>query len=124
MKKIDINNGEYPEILKEIANPPKILHIIGNVENLKLKSIAIIGSRVCSEKGIKIAKDFSYNLSKLGFCIVSGMAKGIDTAAHIGALDARGKTVAVLGCGFNYIFPKENKKLFEKIIENDRHNNK
>lgn len=107
---------EYPNLLQEITNPPKKLYILGNIDNLKMKNIAIIGSRVCSEKGRRIAKEFSYKLAKMGFCIVSGMAKGIDTAAHIGALNAGGKTIAVLGCGFKNIFPKENKELFERIL--------
>ena len=117
-KIIDIDDNEYPELLKKISNPPQRLYILGKEENLNLKSIAIIGSRNCSEKGKDIAKQFSYDLSQLGFCIISGMAKGIDTSAHIGALNAGGKTIAVLGSGFNHIFPKENIKLFERIIEN------
>lgn len=117
IKKINMEDKNYPDRLKIIENPPKNLYIIGEVELLNTRSIAIIGSRVCSEKGSKTAKKFAYDLSNLGFTIISGMAKGIDTSAHIGTLNAGGKTIAVLGGGFNHIFPRENIKLFEKIIE-------
>lgn len=118
MKKITIKNKEYPEILKNIPNPPTQLYVLGNDSLLNENSVAIIGSRVCTPEGAKIAEDFARDLSKNGICIVSGMAQGIDTAAHVGALKAGGKTIAVLGGGFNHIFPKENEKLFESIIEN------
>ena len=114
---IDVNSEKYPDNLKRIANPPQKLYVIGNVDNLRTNSIAVIGSRICSEKGADTAKNFSYKLSKCGLTIVSGMAKGIDTLAHIGALEAGGKTIAVLGGGFKHIFPKENVKLFERIIK-------
>ena len=114
---IDVNSEKYPDNLKRIANPPQKLYVIGNVDNLRTNSIAVIGSRICSEKGADTAKNFSYKLSKRGLTIVSGMAKGIDTLAHIGALEAGGKTIAVLGGGFKHIFPKENVKLFERIIK-------
>ena len=118
IKKIIIGNEAYPEILKSIPNPPKQLYVLGDEKILSEKSVAIIGSRVCTEEGAKIAEKFAKELSKNGICIISGMAKGIDTAAHIGALKAGGKTIAVLGSGFKHIFPKENKKLFESILEN------
>ena len=114
---IDVNSEKYPDNLKRIANPPQKLYVIGNVDNLRTNSIAVIGSRICSEKGADTAKNFSYKLSKCGLTIVSGMAKGIDTLAHIGALEAGGKTIAVLGGGFKHIFPKENVKLSERIIK-------
>lgn len=117
-KKIEFKDNEYPDILRNISNPPKQLYILGDEKLLKEKSIAIIGSRVCSQKGARTAKEFASNLSNKGICIVSGMAKGIDTAAHIGALKFGGKTIAVLGGGFNNIFPKENEKLFLEIIKN------
>lgn len=118
VKKITINDEEYPVSLRSIQNPPKQLYILGDEKILNQKSIAIIGSRVCTEEGTKIAEKFAKDLSQNGICIVSGMARGIDTAAHRGALKAGGKTVAVLGGGFKHIFPRENKKLFSSIIEN------
>ena len=119
MKIIDINNEFYPEILREISDPPKKLYVLGNIDNLNSRSIAIIGSRKCTEYGKKNGEKFAYNLAKEKFTIVSGMAKGIDSSAHIGALRAKGNTIAVLGAGFNNIFPKENIKLFEDILNND-----
>jgi len=107
---------EFPIKLKNISKPPEMLYVLGKQENLSRKGIAIIGSRVCTEEGKNIAKEFAFKLSQMGLCIISGMAKGIDTAAHIGALEAGGETIAVLGAGFNYIFPKENKYLFKEII--------
>lgn len=118
MVKIRNSDEGYPESLKQIPNPPKQLYVLGNEQILNEKSIAIIGSRVCTPEGEKIAEQFAKELSKNGICIVSGMAKGIDTAAHTGALKAGGKTIAVLGGGFKHIFPKENEKLFFSIIEN------
>lgn len=118
VKKITIKNKNYPEILKNIPKPPKQLYVLGDEKILHEKSIAIIGSRVCTPEGAKIAEKFAKELSRNGICIVSGMAQGIDTAAHVGALKAGGKTIAVLGGGFNHIFPKENEKLFTSIIEN------
>lgn len=118
IKKIKFEDDEYPDTLKTILYPPEQLYVLGDEKLLKEKSISIIGSRVCSEKGAKIAQEFASSLSKMGICIISGMAKGIDTAAHIGALKYGGKTIAVLGGGFNNIFPKENEKLFLDIIKN------
>lgn len=116
--KINFENKQYPKILKNIQKPPKQLYVLGDENILNEQCIAIIGSRICTPEGARLAEDFARELSKSGICIVSGMAKGIDTAAHIGALKAGGKTIAVLGGGFNHIFPEENKGLFQKIIEN------
>lgn len=90
----------------------------GNKKILETNAISIIGSRSCSENGARIAKKFAKDLVEQNITIVSGMAEGIDTAAHIGALEAGGITIAVLGCGFNHIYPEENIPLFEQIIEN------
>lgn len=119
LKKISVNNADYPNNLINIPKPPKQLYVLGNEKILNDKGIAIIGSRVCTPEGKKIAEEFAKKLAEQGLCIISGMAKGIDTAAHVGALKAGGKTIAVLGGGFNHIFPKENEKLFANIIENN-----
>lgn len=117
--KININDELYPKRLYEISNFPKQLYVLGNIELLNNhKTIAIVGSRECSEYGRKNAFDFSSEFSDNGICVVSGMAKGIDASAHIGAIDKKGKTIAVLGSGFNYIYPKENEWLFQKILDN------
>ena len=117
MKEIKKNDEKYSNLLKRISNSPKKILAMGNTELLNSNCISIIGARECSEEGFKLAKKFSKELSKNGFCIVSGMAVGIDTAAHIGALEATGETIAVLPCGFNNIFPKENEELFKDIVK-------
>lgn len=86
---------------------------------LSKKIIAVVGSRKCSEYGWKQAKKFSTTLSQNGICIISGLAIGIDSAAHMSAINNIGRTIAVLGAGFNNIYPKENKELFSKILENN-----
>ena len=119
MKKISIENNFYPETLRQIKNPPSSIYVEGNISLLKNKSIAIIGSRNCSENGIKIAQKFSSELSSVGLTIISGLAKGIDSVAHEFSLDKSGKTIAVLGSGFNNIFPESNLELYHKILEKD-----
>lgn len=91
IQEIEYNNDEYPERLKTIDNPPKKLYVIGNTELLKCRGIAIVGSRNCTEEGKKNARIFASNIAKSGFVVISGMAKGIDAAAHAGALEVRRK---------------------------------
>lgn len=117
--KISKDDKKYPSILKQIKKPPKYLYCNGNINLLEGPGIAIIGSRVCTNYGKRIATEFAKKLSEYGITIVSGMAKGIDSFAHNGALKVRGNTIAVLPCGFNNIYPKENKKLYEEILENN-----
>lgn len=117
--KIDLNSKYYPEKLKNINGKPKELYCLGNLELLNYKSIAVIGSRNYSNYGKRAAMEFSYNLAKENICIVSGMARGIDSFAHEATLKAKGKTIAVLGSGLDVIYPKENIKLYEDIIKND-----
>ena len=81
--------------------------------------ISIVGSRSCTENGKALAYKFSYELSQCGITVVSGLAVGIDTFAHLGSYNQKGKTIAVLGCGFNHIFPKENINLYKQILDND-----
>ena len=116
---IEFNSENYPIFLKNIDNPPQKLYAEGNLELLNSKAISIIGSRACSVSGIKSAKQFAKDLASNGITIVSGMALGIDTAAHTGCLEVGGNTIAVLGSGLNRIFPKENIKLYHEIIENN-----
>lgn len=115
---ITINDKGYPEKLKNINNPPICLYILGDKQNLNSKSIAIVGSRDCSDYGKTMAQAFSYLLVKNNVTVVSGLARGIDSSAHIGALQAKGKTIAVIGTGIDLVYPKENKDLVKKIIEN------
>ena len=116
---INIQDDKYPKQLKNIKNPPKQLYAKGNVELLNTPIISIIGSRVCSENGIKLAQQFSKELVYQEITIASGMAIGIDTIAHQTALHEKGKTIAVLGNGFQHIFPPENIELYQQIIQNN-----
>lgn len=108
---------QYPAKLRNIKNPPKKLYVIGNIELLQNQAvIAIVGSRNCSRYGQIQGFKFANELSKAGITVVSGMALGIDSVAHLAAVDEKGNTIAVLGSGFYHIFPKENKYLFYKIL--------
>ena len=117
---ITIEDKEYPKNLKEIYDYPISLYIKGNKNILnKEQNIGIIGCREHSEYGKKCALYFSYNLAKENVIITSGLAKGIDSFSHIGTIEAKGQTIAVLGNGLDTIYPKENKRLANKIIENN-----
>jgi len=115
---ININNEIYPSKLKEIKNAPKKLFSRGNLQLLQNNSIAIVGSRECTSYGFYKAYEFAKELSKKEICVISGLAQGIDTAAHLGAMHQKGRTIAVLGTGLNKIYPKENEILSESIIKN------
>lgn len=120
-KKIyEIYNSDsiYPELLKRISSSPKKLYAIGNINLLNMNSIAIVGSRNSSGYGESITKKITRDLAQNNIVIVSGMAVGIDSVAHKTCIESGGKTIAVLGSGFKYIYPKENEKLFFDIIEN------
>jgi DNA processing protein len=106
----------YPAMLKEIHDPPIGLYRKGGYL-CEAKAIAIVGSRRTTLYGQTVAKKFAAELARLGFCIVSGLARGIDTAAHEGALAVDGKTVAVLGCGLDIVYPPENLDLYRRIAE-------
>jgi len=117
IKIVTINDSAYPELLKQIYDPPIALYILGDVSNLQMLSVAVVGCRRASFYGLKQAECIAGVLAAKGVCIVSGLARGIDTAAHKGALASGGRTVAVLGSGLNNIYPPENKNLLEKIVE-------
>lgn len=111
------DEAEYPVLLKEIPDPPPILYVLGKLPEYLDVSIAVVGSRRTSLYGMNFAKKISTDLVKQGFTVVSGLARGIDTSAHKGAIQAGGSTVAVLGSGLLNIFPPENKKLSTEIIK-------
>ena len=110
-----INDEDYPPILKEIDTPPMFFYYRGTLQPDAFR-IGIVGSRHNTAYGQNVALELGEQLAAAGLTVVSGAARGIDSFAHRGALKA-GRTVAVLGCGINYIFPRENKKLFEEIAE-------
>lgn len=111
---IDIFDDQYPALLKEIFYPPLVLYIKGDIDTLKKNLFAIVGTRKPTSYGMSVAAKFSYKLASSGLCIVSGLAKGIDTIAHKQAI-AAGQSIAVLGSGLRNIYPRENQKLSEKI---------
>lgn len=107
----------YPEKLLQIKDRPNKIYAVGNIELLNNKSIAIVGSRISTTYGEYYAAKFAKEISKKGITIISGLAKGIDTVAHQNSKQEKGRTIAVLGCGFNHVYPKENEELFNEIIE-------
>lgn len=107
----------YPKKLLQIKDRPNKIYAVGNIELLNNKSIAIVGSRISTTYGEYYAAKFAKEISKKGITIISGLAKGIDTVAHQNSKQEKGKTIAVLGCGFNHVYPKENEELFNEIIE-------
>lgn len=115
---VSINDIEYPYLLREIYDPPISLYVRGNKSVLNNFCLAVIGCREATEYGKKVAQSFSYKLARENVTIVSGLARGIDSMAHLGTVYARGKTIAVLGNGVDSVYPKENFFLAEKIIEN------
>lgn len=122
LEKIDANwitfwSKKYPRNLKNIFAPPIILYYKGTIEEDDNSSVAIVGTRMASRYGKQMAEQFSKDLCNSGITIISGMARGIDSAAHRGALSSGGRTIAVIGSGLDVIYPAENKKLFNEIAE-------
>ncbi len=115
---ISISNEEYPPLLKEIQNPPVGFYILGEMPDHSKPFISIVGSRRCTEYGLSVTHNISKDLVLKNVIIVSGMAKGIDSMAHKGAMDGGGKTIAVLGCGLDVCYPPENKHLRDRIAKN------
>jgi DNA processing protein len=106
---------DYPAMLREIPGPPLLLYVNGDTGLLQLPALAIIGSRNPTQGGTRNAQEFARHLARQGFVIVSGMAQGIDAAAHRGALDANGKTIAFLGTGIDRVYPAGNRELAHEI---------
>jgi DNA processing protein len=111
-------DDEYPELLRQIYDPPIVLYVKGSLLPKDKNAVAIVGSRQTTHYGLEVARKLAYQLGYLGVTVVSGGARGIDTAAHQGALNANGRTVCVLGTGINLVFPPENAELFERIAAN------
>jgi DNA processing protein len=113
---ICLEDEGYPEILKLIPDPPPLLYVRGRLEPRDLNGLAIVGSRRCTHYGREQAERFGALLAQAGFTVISGGARGVDSAAHRGALAApSGRTLAVLGCGVDVTYPQENQGLFEQI---------
>jgi DNA processing protein len=111
-------DGEYPELLRQIYDPPIVLYLKGALTDKDKNAVAIVGSRRTTHYGQEVARRLAYQLAYVGVTVVSGGARGIDTAAHQGALTAKGRTLTVLGTGINLVFPPENANLFERIAAN------
>ena len=112
---INIADNEYPKNLKTLHSPPKALYVNGSFKESDDFAVAIVGSRRASRYGIEMSEKLGYDLAIRGVTVVSGMARGVDSAAHRGALKAKGRTIAVMGSGHDHIYPSENKKLYEEI---------
>ncbi len=108
----------YPALLKEIHDPPLGIYVKGELPEEGIDTVAIIGARNCSEYGRTVAYEIARDLGKTNIIVISGMARGIDSQAHKGIMDGGGRTIAVLGCGVDICYPKENAQLMERIIEN------
>jgi len=118
VKTITPSSSDYPELLKHISDPPSQFWCEGDLQVTSLPCVAVVGARQCTPYGEKSAFDLSKSLAQAGVVVVSGLALGIDTAAHKGALSGGGKTIAVLGCGIDIPYPSENISLKENISQN------
>ncbi|MEP6600949.1 MAG: DNA-processing protein DprA [Nitrospirota bacterium] len=117
MTTIEISDVRYPVLLRNIPDPPPVLYVDGELEPVDVQAVAIVGARHATLYGIRIARTLAEELSRLGFTIVSGMARGIDRVAHEGALAAGGRTLAVLGCGLDVDYPPDHTQLRAQVAE-------
>jgi DNA processing protein len=118
VKIIPFGSGIYPARLRSIADPPPCLYVKGEIRREDDKAVAVIGTRSASHYGRRVARDLCRGLASLGFTVISGMARGIDGVAHDEALNAGGRTIAVLGSGVDRAYPPEHRKLYDRISEN------
>lgn len=107
---------DYPKALEQIEDSPIVLYYKGKLSSEDFSSVSVVGSRTSSWNGLRNGYDLAFDLADRGVTVVSGIAKGVDSKAHIGALEAGGRTIGVLGCGIDRIYPKENRELYEQII--------
>ncbi len=115
IKVVTFDEKEYPKMLRNIDNPPYLLYAKGEISLLNEDAIAIVGTRLATMYGKKVAFKFGRELADQGIVTVSGMARGVDTEAHKGSLESNGRTIAVLGSGINVIYPRDNTKLYNEI---------
>lgn len=116
-------SSDYPALLAGIQYPPPVLFIKGSFKGIfnngsKLNCLSMVGTRQCTRKGAELAHNIAKDLAEAGIAVVSGMARGIDTASHMGALDGKGKTIAVLGCGVDVIYPPESDDIYYRATQN------
>ena len=114
---ISLGDLQYPTALAAIHDPPPTLWIRGQADALRSPSVAIVGSRAASPYAMEVARRLGADLARRGIAVISGMARGVDSAAHRGALDGEGTTIAVFGCGVDVIYPREHEALAERICE-------
>lgn len=114
---IHLGNAEYPRLLAEISDPPACVWTRGNRAAFTSIGVAVIGARAASQEGLTAAYEIAFDLARAGIVVISGLARGVDSAAHQGALDGGGKTIAVLGTGIDVVYPSENAELSRQITE-------
>jgi DNA processing protein len=114
---ISLADSDYPQMLRSIYDPPVVLYCLGDARVAQGASVAIVGSRRASVYGRQVTQRLAKELAETGLVVISGLARGIDCSAHLGALEADGKTVAVLGCGVDVPYPRENRRVYDRIRE-------
>jgi DNA processing protein len=114
---IHLGNAEYPRLLAEISDPPACVWTRGNRAAFTSIGVAVIGARAASQEGLTAAYEIAFDLARAGIVVISGLARGVDSSAHQGALDGGGKTIAVLGTGIDVVYPSENAELSRQITE-------
>lgn len=114
---IHLGTSEYPQLLAEISDPPACIWTRGDRGTFTPVGVAVIGARAASQEGLTAAYEIAFDLARAGIVVISGLARGVDSAAHRGALDAGGRTIAVLGTGIDVVYPAENTELSRKIAE-------
>jgi DNA processing protein len=115
MRRIELGDDEYPTALLDLRSPPRVLWAIGDIATLRPPVVAIVGTRKATAYGARVTRELAGSLARAGACVVSGMARGIDGIAHIAALDAHGRTVAVLGTGVDVAYPAGHRPLHARI---------
>ena len=115
MNCIQLGSSDYPQLLSEISDPPACLWARGDRAAFAQIGVAVIGARYASQEGLAAAHEIAFDLARAGIVVISGLARGVDSAAHRGALDAGGRTIAVLGTGIDVVYPAENAELSEMI---------
>ena len=114
---LTLADADYPQALLNISDPPPVLYVKGRRDLLNIPSLAVVGSRNASPQGVRNAEAFAKSLSDAGLCIVSGMAHGIDAAAHLGGLHGRGSSIAVVGTGLDKVYPAANRQLAHRLAQ-------